>query len=367
MNRDKTIIKMGILGIITNILLSTFKAIVGLFSGSIAIILDAVNNLTDTLSSIITIIGTKLAAKKPDKEHPFGHGRIEYFATIVVAILIFFAGIIAFKESIEKIISPSTTNYTITTIVIISIAIIVKYIYGKYIKSVGNKINSNTLIATGIDSLYDAVLSLTTLIAAIVSILFNISIEGYIGLIISIFIIKTSIELLKGPVDDIIGKRFDIELTNKIKDKINSFENVFGTYDLHLNSYGPNKIVGSCHIEVDSKMEASDIHKLTSEISYRIYEEFGIVLTIGIYAINKKDKESNKIYNELKKIIEKEKNILELHGFYIDKKKKNIYFDLVISFDEKQPDELKDKIEKQIRKKFSKYNYIIVIDADISN
>lgn len=367
MNREKTIIKAGVLGIIINIVLATFKAIIGFISGSIAIILDAVNNLSDTLSSIITIIGSKLASKKPDKEHPFGHGRIEYFATIVIAIIILFAGLTSLRESVIKTINPKPATYTISTIVIVSVAIIVKYIWGKYVKKIGENINSDTLIATGIDSLYDSILTFSTLIAAIISILFHLNLEGIFGIIISIFIIKSSIEILKSPIDDIIGKRFDSKLTNKIKTRINSFDNVFGTYDLHLNSYGTNKIIGSCHIEVPDNMTADAIHKLSNEITYKIYEEFGIILTIGIYANNANNKESKEIKKELTNLVSNYKNILELHGFFIDQKNKTIYFDLIISFDEENPTKLKNEIIKKISNKFPQYKYTVVIDADITD
>ena len=367
MSRDKTIIRTGFLGIIVNLILSAFKAAVGFLSGSIAIILDAVNNLTDMLSSVITIAGAKLASKKPDKKHPFGHGRIEYFATIIVAILILFAGLVALKESIEKTIKPVNPNYTLITIIIVSVSILVKLIYGRYVKRVGNKINSDTLVATGIDSIYDSVLTLSTLVAAVITIFFHINLEGIIGIVIALFIIKASIEILKSPIDDMIGKRFDRELTSKLKNRITSFEKVIGTFDLHLNSYGPNKTIGSCHIEVEDKLNAKDIHKLTNEITYKIYDEFGIVLTIGIYASNTSNKEGKEIKKELSKIISKYKNILQLHGFFIDDETKTIYFDLIISFDEENPNSLKDEIVRKIKDKYPKYKYIVVIDADISD
>ena len=367
MNRDKIMIKTGALGIIVNLILSSFKATVGFISGSIAIILDAVNNLTDMLSSVITIVGTKLASKKPDKKHPFGHGRIEYFATIIIAILILLAGLVALKESIEKTIKPVNPNYTAITIIIVVVSIIVKLIYGRYVKKVGNKINSDTLIATGIDSIYDSILTLSTLVAALITIIFHINLEGIIGIIIALFIIKASIKILKSPIDDIIGKRFDRELTSKLKKEINSFKEVMGTFDLHLNSYGPNKIIGSCHIEVEDKLTAKEIHKLTNQIAYRIYDKFGIILTIGIYASNTNSKEGKEIKKELTKIISKYKNILQLHGFFIDEETKTIYFDLIISFDEENPNKLKNIITNEIKTKYDKYNYIVVIDADISD
>ena len=200
MEREKIIIKTSVLGIVVNIILVIFKAIIGVIVNSIAIILDAVNNLTDAVSSIVTIIGTKLANKAPDKEHPFGHGRIEYFTSAIVSAIVLLAGITAIKESIEKIIHPDESNYSIISLVIIAVAVIVKFIFGRYVKSVGKKVNSQSLIASGQDAFMDSVLSFTTLVAAIINYIWHFSLEGYLGVIIGIVIIKSAIEMLKETV-----------------------------------------------------------------------------------------------------------------------------------------------------------------------
>lgn len=367
MNREKTIIRAGILGIIVNIVLVIFKAIVGILANSIAIVLDALNNFSDALSSIITIIGTKLASKKPDKKHPFGHGRIEYFASVIIAILVLLAGITALKESIEKTIKPVHANYSIYSIIIISVAVIVKFVFGKHIKKIGESVNSKSLIAAGIDSIFDSVLSLSTLIAALISIIWNISLEGPLGIVLSIIIIKSSIDILKETIDDMIGVRIDSDLSIKLKDFINSFDNVYGTYDLNLNNYGPNTIIGSAHIEVPDNMLAKEIHMLTKEISYRVFDKFGIILTIGIYASNDSDKESKKIKEELEKTVKLYPNVLQIHGFYLDKKTNTIYFDLVIDFEEENSTKLRQRIVRDLKEKYPKYKYIVVIDADLSD
>ena len=366
MNREKTMIRAGILGIVVNVTLSTFKLIIGIIANSIAIILDAVNNISDTLSSIITIIGTKLAAKKPDKEHPFGHGRIEYITSTIIAIIVFIAGIMALKESIEKTIQPVQANYTKYSLIIIIVAIIVKIIYGNYIKKLGQSINSKGLIATGIDSIYDSVLTLSTLITAIISLTTHIYLEGPIGILISLFILKSSFDIIKDTIDDIIGTRIDSKLSKDIKKFINNFEEVNGTYDLNLANYGPNTLIGSAHIEISDKMTAKEIHKLTKEIAYKVFEKFGIILTVGIYA-NSNDKESKAIKKELSHLIKEYPSILQIHGFYLDKTTNTVYFDLVIDFNEENPTKLRKEIVRKLGKKYPKYKYIVVIDADLSD
>ena len=286
MNRDKQIIKVSYIWIITNIVLVIFKAIVWFLSNSIAIILDAVNNLSDVISSVVTIIWTKLSAKKPDKEHPYWHGRIEYFASIIIAVIILLAWIAAAKESIEKIITPVKTHYTVITLIVIIVAIFVKYFLWIYYKKEWKKLNSGSLSASGADAMNDCLIGLSTLIAALIGIFFHIWIEWYIWIIISFFIIKTWIEILKDTVNEMIWTRADSELTNKLKAKIQSYGWVLWVYDMMLHNYWPNKIIGTASIQVNDDMTAKEIHRLTRNIQIWIYNNFWIVITLWIYACN---------------------------------------------------------------------------------
>ncbi len=366
MKREKEIIKISIIGIITNIFLVIFKLIIGLLASSIAVILDAINNLTDTLSATITIIGTKLASKKPDKEHPFGHGRVEYITSVIISFIVLGAGIAALKESVAKIINPVEPHYNIISIIIITASIFTKLILGNYVKNKGKLLNSSSLVATGVDAFMDAILSTTTLIAAILNIIFGITIEGYLGFLISLIIIKSSIEILKDTLNEMIGIRADIEETRKLRKKINSYKEVEGTYDLILHTYGPNTIIASAHIQVKDDMKAKEIHKLTRKITMDIYKSEGIVLTLGIYASNNTGI-NKKIKQELTKIIKEYKEILQLHGFYVDEKEKLISFDLIIDFDSIDPIKIKDEIIEKLNKKYPKYKIEVILDKDISD
>ena len=366
MDRNKEIVKISVYGIIVNIILVVFKSIIGLITNSIAIILDAVNNLSDALSSIITIIGTKLSEKRPNKKHPYGYGRIEYFASIIIAIIVLVAGVTSFKESFEKIINPSKTNYSISSLIIIVVAVLVKYFFGNYLKKEGEKLSSGSLIASGIDAISDSVLSLSTLIAAIISLLLKVSLEGYLGIIISIMIIKTALEILKDTIDNMIGIRTDSELTKKIKKIINSNNKVRGVYDLTVHNYGPNKIIGSAHIQVDDELTARDIHRLTRNIEIELYNKLGIILTLGIYASNEAN-EYKDIRNYINKLLKDYKNIIQVHGFYVDDETNYISFDLIFNFDEENPEKCANEIEKKLKEKYPKYKFSIILDADISD
>ena len=198
--RDKIIVRTSVVGIVTNVLLAAFKAAVGLASHSIAVVLDAVNNLSDALSSIITIVGTKLSGKLPDKKHPLGYGRIEYLSAMIVAGIVLYAGITSFVESVKKILRPETPEYSTVSLVIIAVAVVVKIVLGKYVKAQGKKVNSGALVASGSDAMFDTVLSFSVLLSAIVFLVFKVSLEAYVGAVISCFIVKAGLEMMSETV-----------------------------------------------------------------------------------------------------------------------------------------------------------------------
>lgn len=363
MDRQSKIIKTSIIGIVVNLILVAFKATIGILVNSIAITLDAVNNMTDALSSIITIIGAKLAGKAPDKNHPYGYGRIEYFSSIIIAVIVLWAGVTALQESWPKIFAPDVTSYTTTSLIIIAVAVVVKILLGRYVKSTGEKINSQALIASGSDALFDAILSLSTLIAAIISIFYHISLEGILGVIISIVIIKASIDMIKETVDSMLGERIDKELSLKIKKSLEEIDGVYGAYDLNLHSYGPENMQGSVHVEIDDDLTASEIHTLTREITLKIYKEYSIPLTVGIYARND---EYDYIRQDLEEIVSQYDEVLQIHGFYVYEAQKIVSFDIIVDFDADR-EKIKGKITSKIKEKYPEFDYLIIDDYDISD
>lgn len=367
MNRERKIIQTSVIGIIGNVLLVAAKATIGLIAGSISIILDAVNNLTDTLSSIITIIGTKLSTKKPDKKHPYGHGRIEYITSLAISVIILVAGGTAIYESIQSLINKTTAVYSNISLIVISVAILVKVALGLYYRKVAKEVNSDALKGSGIDALFDAILSLTTLIGAIVAMFTGVAIEGYLGIVIGLFIIKSGIDILRSAISSIIGERSSDEVAIAIKQTVTSFPGVIGAYDLILNNYGPNRAIGSIHIEVDDKLTAKEIHPLTRKISQEVYLKFGVILTVGIYASNTSNPEILEIRKNLHELVKEYPNIQQVHGFYVDEQLKTISFDLVVGFEEEHVEELQESLINKLKEKHPDYSYYIVIDQDFSN
>jgi len=220
--REKVIVRTSIIGILANVLLAGFKAAIGLATRSIAVTLDAVNNLSDALSSVITIIGAKLGGKKPDKKHPLGYGRIEYLSSMIVAAIVLYAGITALVESIKKIIEPEPAEYTMVSLLIIAAAVVVKLLLGRYVKGQGEKVNSGALIASGSDASFDAILSASVLASAVIFMIWGISLEAYVGVVIAVFIIKAGIEMLSETLSDIIGQRADAEMSKTIKNTVSN-------------------------------------------------------------------------------------------------------------------------------------------------
>lgn len=351
-----------------NVALAAFKAVVGIASSSISIILDAVNNLSDALSSIITIIGIKLAGKKPDKKHPYGHGRIEYISASLISAIILYAGLTALKESIEKIIRPSTPNYSDLTLIVLAAAIFVKIFLGLFVKRAGQKVMSKALEASGDDAKNDALLSASVLASALVLKFLGLSLEAYVSVLISIFIIKSGIEMLKDTLDDILGARVPRDTAIAVKETICKTPGVYGAYDLFLNDYGPNRLQGSVHIEVDDTLTAREIDELSNKISLAVYKECRVVLTaVGIYSRNTSDNAAVEAKEKIIGILEDHKDVLQMHGFYLDKEKKIIKFDVVISFDSKDREAECASIFQEVLAEFPGYSVKINLDTDMSD
>ncbi len=367
-SREKIIVKTGIIGIIANVFLASFKAIIGVAIHSTAMVLDAVNNFSDVLSSVVAIIGTKIASKKPDYKHPLGHGRVEYLAQMIIAALILYAGITALWESVQKIIHPVEADHSAVSLTIISVAIVVKIVLGIFVKGQGKKVKSDLLISSGTDALFDAILSTAVLISAIILLIFKFNIEAYVSVIISVFILKAGYEIIKEAVDDMVGHRVEAEYTKKVKESVLSFDEVYGAYDLVLHNYGPDKYLGSLHIEVDDTMTADKIDALTRCITAKVFQDTGIFITaIGLYSRNSSNEKLMKLRNDITRLVVDHKHIKQIHGFYVDEENKRITFDVVVDFAEQNREGLIEHIKGDVKKELPEYEIIVALDSDISD
>ena len=366
--RGNIIIRTSIIGILANVLLAAFKAVVGITANSIAIVMDAVNNLSDAASSVITIVGTKLAGKEADRKHPFGYGRIEYMSAMVISLLVLYAGITAFTESVKKIIHPDTPDYSIASLVIVAVAVAVKILLGRYVKSVGEKVNSDSLVNSGEDAALDSVISASTLVAAGIYLFFHISLEAWLGAVIAAVIIKSGIGMLRETLSRLLGERADAQLSKDIKATVGSYPEISGVHDLVLHNYGPDSYNGSVHIEVPDTLSADDLDKLIRKVTLDVYHKHDVILSaIGVYSFNTKDPEAAAVREKVRQMVTEDPFVLQMHGFYLDKAEKTIRFDIVVSFD--APDRRKVYLEacKKVQKAYPEYTLQVSMDTDFSD
>ena len=366
MDRSSQIIRTSWVGIIANVMLAGFKAVVGAIAGSFAIIMDAVNNLSDALSSVITIVGTKLSMKPADRKHPFGHGRIEYFSAIIIAVIVLSAGVTSLIESVKKLFHPTEPSYTTVTLVVIVVAIVVKLVLGQYVKRKGEELNSDALIASGSDALFDAIITLATLFSAVVMLLWDFSLDGILGTLISIVIIKAGFDMLASPVNELLGKSISKELTNQIMKDVSEIEGVRGVYDLVLHNYGANMTIGSLHINVYDTMSAHDIHVLSHKIFNKILEKHNIALTIGIYAIATGDNRRAELQTKIMQIIHNHKEIVQVHGFLYSEEENSLSFDIIPDYSVHDEAALVNQLTEEVKPLVPGMNVTIVVDHNYS-
>lgn len=367
-SREKVIVRTGLVGIGANILLAGFKAFIGLTANSVAVISDALNNLSDALSSFITIIGTKLAGKLPDKKHPLGYGRIEYMTSLIVSAIVLYAGVTALIDSVKKIISPEDPDYSVISLVILGVAVVVKIVLGTYTKAKGKSVNSGSLTASGEDALNDAILSSSVLVTALIYMFFGISLEAWVGAIIALFIIKAGIEMISDAVNEMLGARADSELTKSIKETVRSIPGVHGAYDLLINNYGPDKNVASIHVEVDDTVTAKEIDALSRRIQGEVYTKHGVIVsTVGVYSVNTGDDEAARISGNIRNMVSAHDGVLQLHGFYADTAAKSITFDVVLDFAIDDRYALYEQIKSEVAQAYPDYSVRVALDIDSSD
>ncbi|MEA5083938.1 MAG: cation diffusion facilitator family transporter [Lachnospiraceae bacterium] len=361
-NREKMIYKAGIVGIGVNALLAVIKLIISSITGSVAIASDAVNNISDGASSVITILGSKLAAKDPDDKHPYGHGRIEYITGLIISIIVIVVGIEFLKTSVLAIIHPKEVNFTWVSVIIMTITIFAKILLSLYNKKQGKKANSPALIASGADAMGDAAVTSITVIAAIISLFTKFRIDGYVGVIVSGFILYSGIQLVTEIFHDIIGKRGDRNLANKIYSEIKKTPMVQGAYDLVLHNYGPNRYLGSVNVEIEDTYTVREVTEILNPVQERLMEMFDIYFSFGIYAVNTTDEKIIASRKKVLKILRQWPEILNMHAFFINEERKTIRFDIVVTFKLKNSKKLKEDISSEVQREFPNYKTNIKID-----
>lgn len=365
-SRRREIIQVSVVGILVNLFLGGLKAALGLASGSLALISDALNNITDSSSSLITIIGTKLAGKEPDRQHPFGHGRTEYLTGFLIGGIVFFTGAQALIGVVRSFWEGSRReSYTPVTMVIIAATIISKIVLGVYTQNAGKKYQSSALEASGADAKNDALVTLLTLLSVGIFYFTGFSVDKIAGTILSLFIMKTGAEVLRETVKKILGERVDGGLVRDIKALVRQGEGVVNCFDLVLNDYGPDYYTGSMNVEIEDNRSIGEMYPILHELQTQIYEKFRVYLVFGFYAVNVADPRYQKIVAVLKEYKEQESHLINYHGIVIDEKNTTIYCDLTRDFDI-TGEALTEEAEKRLSQVFPDYTIHINIDTEFT-
>lgn len=366
LNRFKRIIRVSVIGIIANLILGIIKVVAGLLSNSISILSDAINNFSDSFSSVVTIVTMMIASKGATKKHPFGFGRIEYFSGAIISVIVIITGLEFLKSSIGRIFNPVVTNYSTLTLVILSVSIIAKVVLGKYTKSAGEKENAPPLVASGEDALSDAIITGVTLFGAVFTMITSINIDGYLGVFVSIVVLKAGGEMIWDILSSLLGERNDIELAQKIVSELKGYQGIHGAYDLILHNYGPNIYIGDCNVELEDTMTIREAYALLKPIRNRIQEKYGVVLFVGFYSVNTTDEKIMKIEKHVKEIALENPMILQVHAFTIYEEMNLMAFDIVADFECKDLDKLKKEVISNIRIEYGEYDIKATMERDFS-
>ena len=353
-------------GIVCNIILFVSKFIIGTIANSVAIISDAFNNLTDCLSCIITMFGYNLASKPADKEHPFGHGRMEYFTSLIIAVFIIIVGFEFFKTSLSRIFNKEDIDVTYFTIIVLVLSILLKFWMYLFNKKMSTIFNNQAMLATSYDSLSDAMTTSITLIGSIISLFTSFPIDGVIGLIVSGLIIKTAISIIKDTLDELLGKPADKETTQQLLDIVMSHQGILGVHDLMIHNYGPNNMIASLHAEVDAKQNVLEAHDTIDNIEKEIFEKMKIMTTIHLDPIETDNIQLNQYKTIVSKVLNEIDPELSFHDFrmVVGQTHTNLIFDVIISDKYRDKNQmLKEKIDEQLKLIDNKLETVITFDS----
>lgn len=360
----------GIIGIIINVLLFLIKFSVGIIASSIAVTADAFNNLSDAASSVITIIGFKLSKMPADKEHPFGHGRIEYISALLVAFMVMLVGLEFIKSSFERILNPTLVKFEIIPFILLLISILFKLWLSIFNKFIGNKIDSSALKAASVDAIGDVFTSSCVIISFLIAKFTTFPIDGYIGVLVSLVILYAGFSLVKETISPLLGEAADPKLIDSINTGVMSYDNIIGVHDLIIHNYGVGKCMASIHAEIPSNIDIMKIHDIIDTAERELSEKLKIYLVIHMDPVCIHCEEISNTKNEIEKILKNNPLIKSMHDFRIigQGDRKNLLFDIVVNPDNLKrvmtEEELKDNIISSIKDLYPNYNCIITVDND---
>lgn len=332
-SREGTVVTVSGLNILVNLIFAAIKVVIGLAVSSIAIVSEGVNNATDSATSLITIVGTKLSAKHPTEKHPFGFGRIEYLTSLLISVLILFTGAELMESSVKRIFEPQEMSISYVTMAIIAVSALVKLALGLYTIKEGRRVDSSSLVALGTECRSDSVVSVITLVTALVFLVFQVSLDAYAGIIMSLIVLKAGFEVLKETLSDILGQAGEKELAQELYRIIRAEPLVLNAADMMLHNYGPDAYSGSVNVEIDHSKTVGEVYAALHELQLRIMHEKHITMVFGIYAVDRDHAQIRQLREQVAVFVREQKHVTSYHALYIHPNGKDLYVDLVVDYD----------------------------------
>ncbi len=362
-SREGTVVTTSALGILVNLILASVKIAVGAAVSSIAIVSEGINNASDSATSLITIVGTKLAGKPPTKKHPFGYGRIEYLTGVVIAVLILVTGVELLKSSVELIFHPAELSISYVTLAVIALSAGVKLVLGSYTLKEGKRVDSAALTALGTDCRNDSLISVVTILSALVFLIFHFSVDAYAGIFTSLFILKAGFEIIRDTVSDLLGKAGDKELADRLYQIIRQEPIVLNAADMMLHNYGPDAYSGSVNIEIDHSKTVGDVYAQIHALQLRIMHEYNITMVFGVYAVDKDHALMRQLRKDIADFVRGYDHVVSYHALYIDEHTGDLFCDLVVDYELKAWDALRRDFTAYMAQRYPDRHLELVIET----
>ena len=363
-SREGVIAATSSLGIAVNILIAVAKVIVGLLASSIAIVSEGINNASDALTSVLTLVGTKLAKKHPDSKHPFGYGRIEYLTSLVISILILVTGIEMLTSSVKLVFHPEELSISYLSLIIVAVSAVIKFFLGIYTIKMGKKAGSGALEAVGLDCRNDSFVSVVTILSAVVFLVFNKSVDAYAGIFTSLIIVKAGLEVLRDTVSELLGRPGEKELATKMYKEILKTEGIIGAADMMLHNYGPDAYSGSVNIEIDHSKTVGEIYQFIHKLQLRIMHEYNVTMVFGIYAVDNDHDYIKELRRTIAKFVSSTEHVSSFHAVYLEPDTNRLYCDLIVDYDLRDWEKLEEQFKEYIKEYYPDKEVVLTIETE---
>lgn len=363
-SREDIITVTSGLGIIANLLIASTKVLIGVISSSIAIVSEGANNFADAFTSILALLGAKLAKKHPDEKHPFGYGRIEYLASLIISTLILVTGTETLIGSVKLVFNPEEMSVSYLAIAIIAVTAVIKFFLGIYTIKMGEKASSVSLVGVGTESRNDSFASIITIVTALIYLLFHVSLDAYAGIIISLLILKAGIDVLKETLSDLLGRPGEKELATELYRRIRRTDGILAAADMMLHNYGPDSWSGSVNVEIDHNKTVGEIYRFLHELQLDIMHELNVTMVFGVYAVDNDHEEMQKLRSVIGRFAKEHRYIESFHAVYLEPETGKVYCDFIVDYKLRDWDGLRDEFIDYMHREYSPAEIELTIETE---